>query len=115
MLRCAQDGSTADLLTRSADVLEQDVLPAVAGAARSWGLEHVPPRVTLQGACAVVGAQSCGSLRVLVTDPVVQEAARVLTSMYVHDVASLQRSINGMMEALQMLTARPWSGPGPKK
>lgn len=45
------------------------------------------------------------------TDPVVHEAARVLTAMYVHDVASLQRAINGMMESLQELTARPWAGP----
>lgn len=48
---------------------------------------------------------------IALTDPVVQEAARVLTAMYVHDVASLQRAINGMMESLQELTARPWTGP----
>lgn len=51
MLHCSQEGSAAELLTKGADVLERDVLPAVAGASRSWGLEHVPPRVALQGAC----------------------------------------------------------------
>lgn len=108
MLHCAEEGSTADLLTQSADVLEQDVLPALAGARPSWGLEHVPPRVMLQG----TGLEFCCVCITVVTDPVVQEAARVLTAMYVHDVASLQRAINGMMESLQELTARPWTGPG---
>lgn len=50
MLRCASvDGSAADLLNRGGDVLERDVLPAVAGASRSWDLQHVPPRVVVPG------------------------------------------------------------------
>lgn len=132
-LHCTQDGTVHDVLGRVATVLQRDVLPALAGSKTSWSLESVPARVPLKGrlvGCCFVAQRAVAFLWVCMckrvymhehphiiiftyaspTDPIVHDAARVLTAMYVHDIATLQRSIDTMMETIQELTARPWVG-----